>query len=752
MLSTRSANQRRLIRLPAVLLPVAVLSAPAPARGADEAAVPAIGIDPVVELTHGNAEAESRRRLEEIVVTAGKRPEPLREIPATVTAIDGPAIESSGASTIRDILPLAPGVQLTELQPDLYRLSVRGVQTDPGTATPQSSAILIDDAPFNDPFTTQVCPDLYPFDLDGIELLQGPQGTLFGGSGLGGALRYKLTDAEPGAWRFRSFAEYQSVVDGSPNRIAGAAINVPLGSGSAVRAVAVRRLAGGTIDDLRTGESDTDESGTTSGRVLIRWNPAENWSVGLRALSQRTNADDVPLAETVDGNPVRENALRKSPSLSWFRLYGLDATYSTDWASVMSFTDAIHKKGDLSGRNGERSLGLQDFGQPVSIPARADVGGYTQEFRLVSPEGEDRSWRWLAGVFGYRYSGRSRQSAYVDEPGELLDVPLLDFAADVKARELAAFGEISRSFGRWRVTAGGRAYSIRTWGEVVSSGPLILAAGSVENRNDAEVRASGLNPKLAVQFFATPDMTLYASAARGFRFGGIQIVGPTATNSDIPSTYSPDSLWNYEVGARTRWLDDTLSADVSAFYIDWKDPQVPTTAGGVVPLNSLGNVESARSFGADLTLAWLTPLPGLGVELAAAYTNARTTAPFTTPSGDMVGSGARLPGYSNVQATATIAWTHSGGAMDFDTRMLGTWQGRGACDIEQSMPIYDYFALGLRTSVHVPALTGSPKVTLGIDNATDERPVVSAFVASDTNFTTVYLRPRTIWLRLDVGF
>ncbi|WP_348818643.1 TonB-dependent receptor [Fontimonas sp. SYSU GA230001] len=701
------------------------------------------------------AAADDSTVLEDVIVTATKRRAALRDLPQSIAALSGEELEQLGAAELRDFLIRIPGVGQSEIQPDLNRISIRGIQTDVSNVTPAATGLFIDDVPLIDPFLLHVSPDLPPFDLAGIEVLKGPQGTLFGGSALAGALRYKLADAVPGAWESRGFAQYQTLADGSPNRIAGAALNLSLGeSDAALRLVGISRLTGGTIDDLRSGDKDTDRTSNFSGRALLRWNAGDDWSVGLKAYDQYTHGEDVPLAETTDGRFERQRALTQSPYETQYRFFALDLTRTLSFGEFVSVTSWLHKQGDLSNAFAERILGVESLGQPIGAPMTEDTRGLVQEFRLVSPDAPEAKWEWLIGAFGHDHSSFTTQRIFTTVPIAGQDADALNFVADVEAREYALFGEASRRLGRrWKATLGLRGYQVETFGTVVSSGVLILASGSPENRNDANVRASGVNPQLALQVDVTDDIASYVSATRGFRFGGVQTIGPSPASPNARQTYSPDTVWNYELGLRTQWLDGALQIDGAVFYIDWNDPQVQTTTGGAVPLNTIDNAGHARSRGGELALRYLPAfLDGLDLGLSWAWADARITEPYVAPGGATVPKGARLPGSADRQLVASLGYRRGFGAAAFTTTLAYVRQGDGVSDILQSMKILDYQTFDLRCGIALSQLWGAPELSVGLMNLTDERAVTTALVQSETNYTTIYNRPRTLDIRLDLRF
>lgn len=711
---------------------------------------PAPEAPPVIEVPEevAGVPQEDAVALDDIIVTSTKRAAVARELPGSIVGLDGAALEALGVTELRDVVRRIPGLQMTELQPDLFRVSIRGIQADVSAVTPQTEGVFIDDVPVNDPFLMLVRPDIPVFDLDRIEIMKGPQGTLFGGSGLSGAIRYQLMDAEPGAWQARSFAHYSEPRDGAPSRVGGAALNVPLGERAALRLVGVERRVGGTIDDTRNGLTDTDRLDTSNQRALLRWNSGERLSIGGKFLRQEGDAADLPWADTTDGRLERSRRLQASPSRTRFDIGSVDATYGFDDVALTWVTGWMDKASSLLNAYGEQAMGTEDTGQPVTYPTADQTRGLTQEIRLASTGAG--ALQWLAGGYGQRYHSRGSQRVYVDNGLPLASI--LNFDSDVTARELAVFGEASLMVGdALRLTAGARGYQVETDGVITSSGALILLTGNPENRNDAQERERGINPKLAVEWLATGELRVYASASRGFRFGGIQLVGPSPAAPDVPTTYESDSLWNYELGLRSDWFEQSLRIDGAVFRMDWDKPQVQMSTEGAVALNIIDNAERARSQGAELSLRYRTPFDGLELEGAFAYTDARITEAYEG-QGATVPAHSRLPGHADRQAMLAVRYARSLGTTLADARVSYQHQGEGVSDILQSRAIYGYETVDLRVDLRAPGLPLRPRLSMGISNLLDERAVVSAFVNAEDNLFSVYNRPRTADVRLELAF
>ena len=696
--------------------------------------------------------AVAEATLPTIVVTATKRPVNVRDVAGSIEVRGTDELEEAGVVGLRDILFGMPGVSLTELQQDQYRISIRGVQLDSGGNVPAEAGVFIDDVPLNDPFLNQPRPDLLLFDLAQIELVKGPQGTLYGGSALSGALRYTLADADPSAFSSKTYVEYADVEEGSPNKAVGAAVNLPVGRGdAALRLTANRRFEGGTIDDLRNDVDDTNEVGTTHLRGIFRWDLTADTTVRLKALWQETDADDLPFSESLSGDLERSRALRPgSPSASDFDLYAFTVNSHTSIGEVTSITSHVRKQTDFANAFGERAFGVEDDGDPLSIPVVADVKQVTQELRLRSSDGGSSPWSWLVGVYFQDYHSDTTQQIVLEPAGTDDEIELLDFVADVDAQERALFGELTHRAGKWETTLGLRFYSIETEGEVVTSGAFVPPPGI--NRNDADIEKEGVNPKFSVRYLASNDVSFYAAVARGFRFGGIQITGPSDAAPDAPQTYKPDSLWSYEIGTRTNWLGGRLRADGAIFYIDWNKPQVQTNTGGDVPLNVTDNVGGARSYGTELALHWLPPVRGLSLSLVGGYTKAETTKDFLSPFGTTIEDGTRLPGHADIQASAQVRYAHPVPKGDLEFMVEHRQVGEGEAELGGPYKIYDYHTTDVRLAFRPGKAPAMPHLSVGVVNLTDERARVAATFFGPDNFTTIYNIPRTLVVRAGIDF
>jgi iron complex outermembrane receptor protein len=723
-----------------------VVEEQAPRRDADDADAPAV--------------------LEEVIVTSTKREKSVRDIPITVNAISGEELEKSGAQDLRDYLAQVPGVSLNDRGSGLNRVSIRGIATD--TINGNSSAntgVLINDAAFSDPVNQLFSPDLNPFDLQAVEIMKGPQGTLFGAGGLSGAIRYTLQEPQLDVWQAKFFAQNDSVHEGESAQTYGLAANLPISSqNAAFRIVAVSRNIPGVVDDLTSGPNyDADHGDQQAVRLLGRWDFAESWSLSGFYLSQRTHYNSTSIVGNFDGDLSRANTPGANTTDADFDVGSLSLKKSFDAVDAILNVSHVGKnfKNDVSAQNTLVPVSNVDL-DLVRLRSNQDVSGYQEELRFVSTGGGD--WEWVGGLFAQQYTVDSMLdlSAVTDASlplppplGETLGdaTGLVTLDGPTRADELAAFGEGTGKFfdERLEATLGLRAYQTESRANFVVGGLLVTAlSGMPSNERKGSTEATGLNPKAALTWHFSKDISVYTSAARGYRYAGFNNAPDTVVDN-VPLVYKSDTLWNYELGLRTQWLDRTLRADLTGFYIDWKNPQIQqTTSTGL--LVYVDNVGAAISRGAEASLRYLLPLPGLSVAFSGAYTRTETREPFNDSSGAAVPVGTELPGTPRLQTSSDIAYGFTV-AQDwfFDTGVNWTRVGKAFSNIAHANTILDYDTLNASFRIANSELPGRPELNFSALNLTDERGVASAQTSS-TYQEVAYIRPRSLMVRLSLTF
>lgn len=721
------------------------------------------------------------RRIEEIVVTATKREESIRDIPQSITAITGASLENTGKLNLIDFIQETPGVTATQGSSGYTRFTMRGISTDTGPASPSSSPVglFVGDTAFTDPYIANIVPDLSAFDLSGVQVLKGPQGTLFGGAALSGAIRYELQEPVQGEWQVRGFSQLISPTEGTRAFTNGVAVNVPVlkDDNLAFRFVYVKRNYPGVTDDGRTGEKDIDHGSGNQYRAILLWEP-ENWKLKFTHLSQDFYAPNaVSAASSPDGPRVESFNIFKVPAKNNFGMDSFEAAYNFDSMRLTSLSSYLYKNSTFTIDGTPVILGIPPMGYPQELgllsPVTENSKAYSQEVRLQST-GSD-PFQWLVG--GYFYSYKMYFNVLIDTPlnqdatgpGTLLNTlamqlgiptPLLngntqffDGTSNVKSTEKAAFFDLNYElWDRLKLSVGARFYSTEVKGGFVATGILILAENNLmdsDTRN--QITERGINPKFTATYHFTDDVSLYTQVAKGFRFGGIQYVPSTPTNG-VPATFKSDSIWNYELGLRTGWFEDTLHADATVFYIVYKNPIITQATPGIA-INYNDNVSGAISRGIEASLLWNTPVDGLSTSLQGSLIDAHITTPFTASGGKLIPAGQEMPGTAPEQYNASVSYVRPVRWLNVGANIGYNYIGRGYGDIQHSLKINGYGTMSAGLLFNSDELSFHPKLSINVSNllninAVNYGGVVNPIVPGTSYSAYALIPPRTISLRL----
>ena len=349
---------------------------------------------------------------------------------------------------------------------------------------------------------------------------------------------------------------------------------------------------------------------------------------------------------------------------------------------------------------------------------------------------------------------------------------------NIEAHEKAAFADLSYKFwDRLELSAGGRYYQTQVTGGFFGTGALARQQNNLQNFDftDNDISEDGVNPKFSATWEFTPALSVFTLASRGYRFGGLQTVPYESegalplipgTSNGVPQYYKSDTIWNYELGARSSWFGNTLHLDATLFYIDYKNPQVVLRTNSATGLNLAytDNVDSAVSQGVEAMLAWLTPLDGVRLDLSGGYTDSHTTAPFQAPNPYMGGcgcsivpAGSQMPGVADYQYMAAINYV-APQIWIFDTsaRVDYTYIGPGVGTLLQDYTINDYGTLNAGLNLSTSAWRLKPRLSFNVSNITDETASKLAYTVKAVPGQLIpvhYLnQPRTYTMRLGLDF
>jgi iron complex outermembrane recepter protein len=725
-------------------------------------------------------------QLEEIIVTATKREQSLRDIPASISAFDGQALESQGKMNLADYLEETPGVTLNTLSPGLLRVSIRGISTDasPLGGIPSPTGILIGDTAFSDPYVSNVQPDLSAFDLSTIEVLKGPQGTLFGGAALAGAIRYVLQGPTMEEWQLRAFTQYLNPEDGGDAFTSGVAVNVPLYQDRlAMRLAYVNRNYPGVTDNSRNPrETDVDKGSGDQYRGILSWQATDRLGLKYTHLEQDYAAPNA--ATTADTRTRRENnkRIQPQPVNNAFAMDSLEIGYDFDTMKLISASSFITKDLDIFADSTATLIGTPPPNYPAALGAFTTIANdskaFAQELRLQSTDSD--GLQWLVGAYYYDFSVRfelivdtnARQaltgndsllaqvlaSLSIDPTDLNNETTLLYALANTNATERALFFDLTDTYwDRLELSAGARLYSTEVKGGFIGQGVIARVANNGQNIDFSgnALKEDGISPKLSATFRFTPDISMYALASRGFRFGGLQSIPSSPTNG-VPPDYKSDTLWSYELGLRTEWFDNTLRFDITGFYIDYTNPQIQQASADLIPLSFTTNVGAAISSGVEAGLRWLTPLPGLTMTLNGGLTDSRTTVPFEASDGTLVEAGTQMPGAAKSQYSVALNYLSNPGVVTVGLNVDYSYVGKGFGDITHQHEVNDFGTLNAGIVLGSDAWRFKPQLAFNVSNVLDVAGVkggtISRPIAGQEYDTFLLNPPRTYSVRLSVDF
>jgi iron complex outermembrane receptor protein len=556
---------------------------------------------------------------DEIVVTAQKRAQPLQDVPLSISALTAEQIEKRGFDGFTDYARSVPGLSFVDRGSGRNKITLRGVSTGVDQNHQSPVGIYIDETPVSFPNNE---PDLRLYDVERIEVLRGPQGTLYGAGSMGGTIR--MITAKPKLDRVEASVSgsLSTTRHGDESVALNGMINVPLATDKvAMRTVFYYRNEGGFVDNAQLGKSNVNDAETWGARFSLKMAPSETFDATASILLQRsdfggTQEIDPTLAELTQRRAVAE---LRSDDLT---VYSLVLHNDFGWADLVSTTSYLDRKIN-DNRDVTAFLGVP---VPVWLNNVVPDKNFVQEIRLASPSGG--TVEWIAGLY---YSRRKNSLYQLAWHGGLFGIPattpLLDSDINNVTKQYAAFGELSVNVTEaLKITGGLRAFKVKERFSKVSDG--IIAGGfSSDSGGSSE---SKINPKINISYKATPDILVYAQAAQGFRVGGPNTTIPPLGGVSAPATFDSDSLWNYEVGFKSDFLGGKATLNASLFYIDWSDIQVTVTRPD--GFSYVTNGDKAKSKGAEVELS-LRPVGGLELGATLAYTDAYLAANSASGAG-----------------------------------------------------------------------------------------------------------------------
>lgn len=679
----------------------------------------------------------------QIIVTGRRIAERLQDVPLSIAAVTGEQLQAQGIDDIRALADRTAGVELTTLSPGLNRVTIRGISNF-GEIGESTVGYYIDEMPVSaDPFAQ---PDVKMFDIDRVEFLRGPQGTLFGEASLGGTVRILLNKPDPNEWGADAEGEVSTTRRGGTNYVANAMVNVPIARDKlGLRIVGTYRNNAGWIDNVGLGIRNINDEESWSTRTSLRFLPADNVT-----LTGTWIHNEVKTGGLFFSNRDREQSTGVTePREDVFDQFSAVLEVETDFANLTA--SANHFTRDTSRPRQELGflgplLGLFIPGFSATSAGTSfdlDYSIWTGEVRLASAQ--PGFFTWQVGAF-YKNSKRDENRIFYSVPA--LPIPPASFAtadAETSFEQLAFFGEgVFAITPKVNLTAGVRYFVEDQRGFTANQGLFFNAVGQAVIV-DAKGSAEEVTPRVILDFKPNEDVTLYASAAKGFRSGGVNRFSAFIPG-DVPERFDPDTLWNYEVGAKTSFLDRRITLNAAAYYIDWKNVQVGITPPGST-FGFIDNVGKAVSKGFEVE-AVVRPVENLTLTANGNYTD--STIKRDVPGGTDE-SGNRLPLVPKYKVGGSAQYRAPLGR---DLALVGlasyTRVGRRFNELANTNTLRAYENLSLRLSLESEA---GWDVAVFADNVTDSFAEYLLFDNASAVGAEYYTnRPRTIGANARIRF
>ena len=702
--------------------------------------------------------AEQIATQSDIVVTAQKRAERLQDVPVPVSVVTAETLTTRNQVRIQDYFSTVPGLNLTATGNGQQTIAIRGLSS--AQASNPTVGVLIDDVPFGSStgigFGSRLLPDLDPAELDRVEVLRGPQGTLYGVSSIGGVLKFVTTDPSLERASGRIQADVAGIDGGDIGFGLRGSINLPTSESFAIRAGGFFRRDGGYVDNVATGENNVNRNNVVGGRLAALWKPSSAFSLRLGAIVQRNKGEGVA---TIDANSQLRPALgdlKQSRVIGsgdyriTSQLYSATMNLDLGRAQLTSITgygvNKYYGISDTSSFQGGTAKNFFAVGSSININ-NFTTKKFSEELRVAADLSS--SVDLLAGVFytHERTDAHQITTARRTATGEVVGL-LIDAQFPGTFEEYAAFGDLTVHFtSRFDVQLGGRySHNSQTYHETDTG---VLLTQDIFAKSDDNAFTFLVTPRFRV----SEDLMAYARVASGYRAGG---PNPGA-GLGFPATFGPDKTVNYELGLKGRLFDRGLTYDLSLYHIDWNDIQLSLRDPN--GFRYYVNGPRAKSEGVELTLG-ITPMRGLNIAAEGSYNVAELTRDLPAiggfaKSGDRLPYSARWSGSVSVDQAFPLGNALDGfigGSVTYVGRRQGEFVQRVATGIRSTYPAYT--TLDLRTGVKWSDWSAN----LFVSNVTNKRGVIGGEPAASNHadaaslFFVNFIRPRVFGASLAKKF
>ena len=583
-----------------------------------------------VAIAQAQESSSNALQIEEIIVTAQKREAAVQDVPMAITALTEEAMTLAGINSMQDLGSAVAGLEVVNSQPGRNRLIIRGIGDQSSSLQSTATAgYYVDETPLTSNPGSMA--ELAMFDVERIEVLRGPQGTLFGDGSMGGTVRVITSKPDASGFSGKFQATGSDTDGGGTNYAAKGMVNIPvLEDKFAIRATASYSDLEGWLNNSWTGETKTNSSNATDARIGARLTPNDALTIDLTHYVHRLELDD---SYSSDENYIKDTSLRE-PQNTEIDLTALTIQYDFENSTFTSATGYWDQQIDfLVDRT---TLGLQDIGT-LSDSFATDMSVFTQEFRLASAN--EGKLQWTVGAFFKKEERELKQLTDLHDffgfifgvPDEVVNINDVYLAFDIDS--YAVFADFTYSIrDNLRLNAGARYFEDERQYDlalVIFGEPLPIPVDPTKVSDDA------ISPRVSLNWDINDSVMAFATASKGFRSGGINdaaveinafaiepcavppgpncLPGPVGgeyrevSGDAVSLSYSAEDLWNYEIGIKSMLRDNTVMLNAYLYYQDYKDLQTSVAQPVFEPgfIGNLGyraNVGSASSTGAEVEL------------------------------------------------------------------------------------------------------------------------------------------------------
>ncbi len=692
------------------------------------------------------------RSNDEIIVTANKRNrfDLLQSAPYSASVVSGQTIRQLGTLDTQALSLYIPGVEMTNLGSSRNKMSIRGISDGVFNGRIQSTVgVYFNDTPinFNAPY-----PDIPLLDIKSVEVLRGPQGSLYGAGSIGGI--YKITTNKPDmrgreAWIETSLS---TTKHGGFNSELSTMVNLPLYKDKlAVRGVGYLIRNSGYIDDVRLGIDDTNKTSIKGGRATLAWQIDPDWQMEAGVNYQDVETDDTQYRLANLPGLQRENYVREPHGDDYLHTH-INFTGYFPWGHIKSTTSRVTRN---INNQFDASLSLPDnIGRPVQPASfteyrRIDFISHETVFDLDISD----NINLLVGGFVSHTSNMYRSDYGILAQGVVPRETLFSEARDDSTLHYGAFGEADINLTNDLVLGLG----VRWFDEHLTTNTVVDDIGKAPVNITGDKKDNDVLPRISLGYQFTEDSFLYALLSTGYRVGGLNTgsllnsFAPVDTNPETGdearlSTFQSDVITMYELGEKTRWFDGRLTVNASAFYVDWKNIQTEHILDK--GFSSVLNAGNATNLGYDFELIW-KPDARFNLQANATINNPDITNINPVLSG--VAKDKHLPRVPDFSASVMASYTHKFPGTNWQAVWTADYAYTGSSQLSFAPSDALFQGENHALNARVNFSNATWQIEAYINNILDDKSNTFAFGNPFTfrrqNQSTP-MRPRTIGLRM----